>query len=359
MLINKTSPHGGDIYKNKVTLDFSANVNACGAPASVIDAVRNLDAGDIIRYPDPYCTELRRALSLWYDGVNDDSILCGDGASELIYAFAYTLADHLPPSPALIVSPTFCEYETALTAAGVPVEYYDMSCRDLFSLTDGILRLDLERYCAVFVCSPNNPTGNVVDNALIEELAKRCRYLFLDTCFLSLSDAHDDYNIATLTERYPSLVILDAFTKSFGLAGLRLGWCVCSDEKLLSAMSEKSPCWNVSSVAQTAGIAAVKETEWLSHTREIICRERESMRERLGDIGIFSYPGRANYLLLRTGIPLYEPLLHGYGILVRDCSRYRGLNDPDAHYTRVAVREHSQNLQLIDAIDKIIKEGGA
>lgn len=359
MLIDKISPHGGDIYKNCTVgegLDFSANVNAFGAPPAVIDAVRGLGVDEISRYPDPYCTRLRRALSEWYGNVYPDSILCGNGASDLIYAFAFTLAKEAAgavPAPALIVSPAFCEYESALIAAGVPVEYYDMRERDGFSLTRDILKFDLERYSAVFVCSPNNPTGLTVDAPLVDELAARCRRLFFDVCFLSLSDCPDEYDIPSLIRRHRSLAVLDTFTKSHGMAGLRLGWCISSDAELLSAMSEMSPCWNVSAAAQVAGIAAAGEREWLAQMRTVLCREREYMRRRLESFGVYVYPGHANYLLMRSEAPLYGALLEKYHILVRDCSSYRGL---DERYIRAAVKERGQNEQLIAAIEEITKE---
>ena len=360
MLIDKISPHGGDIYKNRTIgagLDFSANVNAFGVPPAVIDAVRGLGADAISRYPDPYCTRLRRALSEWYGGsVDPDCILCGNGASELIYAFAFALAKEAAgavPAPALIVSPAFCEYESALFAAGVPVEYYDMRESDGFSLTRGVLKFDLERYSAVFVCSPNNPTGLTVDAPLVDELAARCSRLFFDVCFLSLSDCPDEYDIPSLIRRNRSLAVLDTFTKSHGMAGLRLGWCISSDAELLSAMSEMSPCWNVSAAAQAAGIAAACEREWLTRTRTVLCREREYMRRRLESLGVYVYPGRANYLLMRSDAPLCGALLEKYHILVRSCGSYRGL---DGHYIRAAVKEREQNERLIAAIEEITKE---
>ena len=127
MLINKKSPHGGDIYTNSVKLDISANINPAGMPEKVRQALMDASA-NCEAYPDPYCTELRRKI-VANERVPADCILCGNGAAELIYVYAYTLPKN---KPALIVSPTFCEYEQALSAAGISAEHFLLKESDEF-----------------------------------------------------------------------------------------------------------------------------------------------------------------------------------------------------------------------------------
>lgn len=345
MLINRKSPHGGDIYTNSYRLDFSANINPAGMPETVrqalIDAAESCSA-----YPDPYCTELRRKLAK-QEGVPTEDILCGNGAAELIYQYAFTLPKE---KPALIVSPTFCEYELALHAAGIAAEHYLLQAADHFRLTEKILCTAFNKYSAVYLCSPNNPTGIMIEPYLIQRIAETGVRLFLDACFLDMTDTPQQYDIPKWIRTYPNLVILRAFTKSYAMAGVRLGYVLCSDNEFLTAMSEKAQCWNISTLAQAAGNAALDCTAWLKDSVKQISGERERMAARLSALGIRVYPGEANYLLLYSERNLIKPLMQRR-IMVRDCSNYIGLG---AGYLRIAIRTKAENDQLLTELKEVL-----
>ena len=233
MLLNKKSPHGGDIYSNQPKVDFSANINPAGMPEAVRQALK--DAIDKCQvYPDPYCTVLREKIAV-SEHISENMILCGNGAAELIYSFAFTLPKD---KPALIVAPTFCEYEQALKAAEISMEYYMLKKEDDFRLTEEILHTDLKNYSAVFLCSPNNPTGITVQRELLQTIAQTGVRLFCDFCFLDLTDMPEQYNIPALLTAYPNVMILRAFTKSYAMAGVRLGYVMCKDREVLAKMSD-------------------------------------------------------------------------------------------------------------------------
>ena len=346
MLINKKSPHGGDIYTKTVKLDFSANINPAGMPDAVRQAL--MDAAKSCEvYPDPYCTGLRQKIAE-YERVPADGILCGNGAAELIYACAYALSKD---KPALIVSPTFCEYEQALSAADLPAEHYLLREENGFRLTEDFLRTDFTRYSAVFLCSPNNPTGITIDPSIICAVLGTGVRLFCDFCFLDLTDTPDKYDIPVLLQTCPNLIILRAFTKSYAMAGVRLGYVLCSDAGFLTEMSEKTQCWNVSTLAQAAGIAALDGTEWLTESVIQISGERKRLSAELSPLGIRVYPGEANYLLLYSDKNLPELLL-SRGIMVRDCSNYVGLG---RGYIRIAVRTREENDLLLTELKEVLK----
>ena len=345
MLLNCKSPHGGDVYSQSVKLDFSANINPAGMPEPVKAALHRA-AEHCTRYPDPYCTQLRQSISA-HEHVPPESILCGNGAADLIYQYAYALPKD---RPALVLTPTFSEYEQALYAAGIAVKHYPLQEKDGFRLTEDILRQDLSGYGALFLCSPNNPTGLTVPPELIDRLLPRVTRLFCDFCFLDLTDTPNRYDIPALIQEHPNLTVLRAFTKSYAMAGVRLGYALCSDTEFLYAMSEKSQCWNVSTLAQEAGIAALECGQWLAGNIRRISSERRRVTAALSSLGITVYPGEANYLLLRCEKPLH-PLLLKQGILVRDCSNYPGL---DSRYIRIAIRTPEENTLLLSAIKDVI-----
>ena len=346
MLLNEKNPHGGDIYTHKVMLDFSANINPFGIP----DAVKNaaMEAiGDCTAYPDPYCRRLRQRLSVG-ERVPVSWILCGNGAAELIYSFAYSLPKD---KPVLIVSPTFSEYEKALSAAGIKADHFMLSEQNGFALDDSILNIDFSRYSALFVCTPNNPTGITVRPELIEKLAETGIRLFCDMCFMDLTAALSLYDVPELLKKYPNLLILKAFTKSFAIPGLRLGYILCSDGEFMEAMAEKTPCWNISVPAQAAGCAALDCRTWLSDCVKKISAERNRVAGELKSMGLNVFLGEANFLLLYSDKNLYSSLL-GHGIMVRDCSNYRGLSKG---FIRIAIRRKEENDQLLSALREVLK----
>ncbi|MGN1346516.1 MAG: pyridoxal phosphate-dependent aminotransferase [Eubacteriales bacterium] len=346
MLIKKKSPHGGDIYTNRVRLDFSANINPAGMPERVRQALMEA-AGNCSAYPDPYCTALRKKLAA-AERVPENCILCGNGAAELIYQYAYALPQD---QPALIVSPAFCEYGQALHAAKIAVESYILTDTNGFRLTEDILRTDLSRYSAIFLASPNNPTGISIEPKLICAIAAAGVRVFCDFCFLDLTDDPEKYDIPMLIRTYPNLTILRAFTKSYAMAGVRLGYAICSDTEFLGIMAEKGQCWNVSTLAQAAGIAALECTDWLRDSVQRISAERERMTAELGVLGLRVYPGEANYLLLYSEKQLAEPLMRR-GVMVRVCSDYTGLND---RYFRIAIRTKEENDRLLSELKEVMK----
>ena len=346
MLINKKSPHGGDIYTNAVRLDFSANINPAGMPDAVKQALHHA-VENCGNYPDPYCTELRRKIAE-YERLPESCILCGNGAAEMIYAYAFALPKG---KPALIVSPTFCEYEQALTAEGIAAEHLVLKEADGFRLAEDFLHTDFTKYTAVFLCSPNNPTGITVDPMILHAIAKTGVRLFCDFCFLDLTETPEKYEIPALLETYPNLTILRAFTKSYAMAGVRLGYAMSRDAEFLAAMSAKTQCWNVSALARAAGIAALGCTDWLTESVKHISAERRHLTEELTHLGIRVYPGEANYLLLYSDDDLCRKLMTR-GIMVRDCSNYIGLS---AGFVRIAVRTREENDALLTALKEVLK----
>ena len=346
MLLSEKNPHGGDIYTHKGLLDFSANINPYGIP----EAVKNAAAGavfDCTAYPDPYCRALRKGISE-QEGIPEGWILCGNGAADLIYSFVYSL----PKSrPVLIVSPTFSEYQTALSVAGVQVEHFMLEEKNGFILDDSITKLDFSRYSALFICTPNNPAGITVKPELLVKLAETGVRLFCDMCFMDMTVSPQIYNAPDLLKKYPNLVILKAFTKSFAIPGLRLGYALCSDGEFMALMAEKVPCWNVSVPAQKAGCAALGCREWLENTVKSITAERNRMAVALKSMGIKVFPGEANFLLLFSATDLYSRLMEK-GILVRDCSNYKGLGKG---FIRIAVRKPEENDRILSAIREVLK----
>lgn len=348
MLYQTENRHGGDIYGG-IALDFSANVSPLGTPRSVTDAIERA-LPELYRYPDPYCRTLVQTISE-YEGVPKNFVLCGNGASELIYAYCGAVR----PKRAMELAPTFSEYSLALRRTGCEVVRFALKQEENFDLGENFLPiLAREKIDALFLCNPNNPTGRLIADDLLEEILRICREkniaLFVDECFLSLSDGGVD--LTPSLSDFPQLFILKAFTKSFGMAGLRLGYGLSADEALLRKMSAAVPPWNVSALAQAAGVAALGDAEFLEKNRTIIRAERPWLEEKLRKFGFWMCPSQVNYILFRGDVGLTEQL-RARGVAIRDCVNFEGLT---SGWYRVAVRQYEENEQLIAAIRSVGKE---
>lgn len=347
MLYETKNPHGGDIYgEKKVEIDFSANINPLGTPPGVLKAVE-ASLPELLHYPDPYCRKLVNRIAE-FEGVPESFILCGNGAAELIYSYC----EALRPRTAVELAPTFSEYALGLKRVGCTVKRFPLRSEHNFTLGRSFLEfLEETRPDAVFLCNPNNPTGRLLDGELVKEiLSFTCRRgirLFLDECFLDLTDA--GVSMKPWLGSHPNLLILRAFTKSYGMAGLRLGYCLTGDRELLSQMAKTVQPWNVSVPAQAAGIAALSEEAFLRKTKEIIRSERAWLTEELKDVGFLVCPSDANFILFRGPTCLQNALLD-QGIAIRNCENYFGLS---AGWFRIAVKRHEENRNLISAIRRI------
>ena len=173
--------------------------------------------------------------------------------------------------------------------------------------------------------------------------------MVLDECFLDfLPDAKE----RTLKDKVlcaKELFLLRAFTKIHAIPGLRLGYGLCGDQALLQKMEKNRQPWSVSLAAQAAGVAALQELQWVKVTREWIVEERKWLEKQLQEIGIFYFPGKANYLLLKSEKDLYL-LCKVHKILIRDCKNYVGLGPG---YFRIAVRKREENERLVHVLRKI------
>ena len=345
--------HGGDWagYRAEFgcdALDFSANVSPLGLPAGVAAAITNaLPTAD--RYPDPLCRELRAALA-GAEGVPADWILCGNGAADLIFRLALAVR----PRRALLPAPTFAEYEAALQTVGCAVQRVFLREENTFAVTEEFIDAVTPETDIVFLCQPNNPTGQVTPHALVERLVRRCAecgaVLVVDECFLDFLPDRDAWTAKQLLRDAPQLVILKAFTKLYAMAGVRLGYALCGDAALLEKTRGAGQPWAVSSLAQAAGLAALQETAYAGAVRALIAEQRPRMAAGLRALGLRVMDGQANYLLFRA-TPDFGEKLRRRGAVVRSCANYPGL---DAAWYRTAVRTAQENTRLLQIMGEIL-----
>lgn len=348
-----TYVHGGDIYSpapnGKKWIDFSANINPLGMPERVKKAlVDNLNSYS--SYPDPFCRELRQAISE-SENVPVSMIECGNGAADLIFRLIYAIK----PKKALLLAPTFAEYETALSAVDCELSFFYLSADHNFLWNEELLKL-IPGTDIVILCNPNNPTGMAAQRELLLKVAEQCRkyqsFLLVDECFMDFVREQEQYTFQNDLKRYPCVAVLKAFTKLYAMAGLRLGYLLCADTVLLQRLKNYGQPWSVSTVAEKCGVAALSCQEYVIRSLSLIEQERGYLSENMKRLGIRVYPSQANYLLFWCGDTNLKEKLIAFGILIRDCSDYRGL---EKGYYRIAVKYHKDNEYFLHCIEKALQ----
>ena len=381
---HRPSAHGGDWYsfqekRGFLPLDFSANVSPLGLPESA-RAAAGRALYESARYPDPDCRALRKAIAQEY-GVPAEWIFCGNGAADIIYRAAYAAR----PRRALLLAPCFEEYERALRSAGAEVDFYFPDA-DRFTIRDASRFLELVHPDTdmIILGEPNNPTGLCTDREVLAQIADFCESrgvrLVLDECFMDFVEDSEGRSLihrwSSLSEEihYRNVCVLRAFTKFYGMAGLRLGWCVIPDLDFLRKVQLAGPPWAVSCAAQAAGIAALNEHGYREELRALVARERTRLAEGLERLGFFVLPGEANFLAFYVPAGLYpgntdstkkraadsmrkkqinlDELLRSYGIMIRDLRSFRGLG---SGWYRTAVRTKEENERLLNALSEIFE----
>ena len=343
--------HGGDVYgERRIRLDFSININPLGMPAFVKEAVyRSVEACGA--YPDIHCTRLRERIGAYY-GIPGEQIIFGNGAAELIFLAARAVL----PKRAVLFAPTFSEYETALQEAGTDLFFFPLLPSEGFHFS-------VERYLSflqetdpqmIFLCSPSNPAGTVIPKGDLLRILEFCKKQGIravaDECFLEFLDDPEEAGCLREVSFNPMLFLLRAPTKSFSMAGLRLGYGFSSDLRLLGRMRSMGQPWKVSIPAQAAGEAAFgpqRET-FLEETRRLVKKERAYLKKGLEAAGFYVWDSAVNFLLFRDfkepGQSKLQEFFRFQGILIRSCANYRGL---DSSYYRVCVKRREENEEFL------------
>lgn len=350
------SIHGGNIYNNKVNMDFSVNINPLGIPHSVKEAMSDaLSYAD--RYPDMACSGLKKAISEYFTqqgcSIQSEDVIPGNGASELFMAIAHAIK----PQKAVLLAPGFFGYEHVLRAVGCDIGYFLLDEQSEFSPAarlDALMDMLTDDTDIFFIANPNNPTGRLADRTFMKQIIGHCKekhiYVVADECFMGFCEKN--YSVLSLLCDYDNLIVVRAFTKLFAIPGVRLGYMLSKNEAVRQKVQRNLPEWNVSVLAQMAGDACIKESEYIKETASYVSGQRRLLSDGLKKLGFKVYKSDADFILFYSKLPLYDILLNK-GILIRDCSNYVGLSEG---YFRVAVKTFDENVRLLKVIGECIEK---
>lgn len=340
MLTHKDHFHGSDlekieaiygIKKENIT-SFSANVNPLGISPRLRQHLANhIDC--ISSYPDRDYTSLRTCLAA-YVGAEADHIIVGNGSTELISLFIQI--EH--PKKAMILGPTYSEYEREVALGGGTTLYYPLREEDDFVLEPAHLieKLD-DSIDLLILCNPNNPTSSCITQDAMRRILDTCKehdiYVMVDETYIEFVDDIPAMSAVPLAASYNNIIILRGTSKFFAAPGLRLGYAITGNEDLLRAMNGRKSPWMINSLAAMAGELMFTDTEYIEKTRALIQSERTRCYEILSsDERFHPYQPSANFMLVRladtslTSALLFDRAIRE-GMMIRDCSTFPFLSD--------------------------------
>ncbi|NOZ76796.1 MAG: histidinol-phosphate transaminase [Euryarchaeota archaeon] len=326
---------------------MASNENPLGPPPKAVAAIREHAASSSV-YPSADAAELRAALAD-YHGVETGQVVAGNGSDEVLDMVVRVFLD--PGDEAVISTPTFSMYSSLTRVAGGRPVLVPMTGDFEYDL-EGMKQAVTDRTKLVFICSPNNPTGTVVPGKGLEELLDEGPVVVVDEAYGEFADG----SFAELVAGRENLVVTRTFSKAFGLAGLRVGYCITSEVIADYMLRIKIP-FSVNLLAEKAALAALEDREHLEKTLELTRQGREYLTRELGRMpGLKVYPSRANFVFLdtrasgMTGAELSEALFRK-GIITRDCSSFTGL---DPYHLRISVGTMEENRRVVEELREIL-----
>lgn len=354
MKINK---HGANLFEiaKKLNIDkseikdFSSNVNPLGiSPLAKKYLVEHPEI--ISTYPDPHYRELKASIAS-YAKTGVDKIILGLGATELIKDYIEIIS----PKNALILNPAYSEYENNLKSVGANIFKYNLKKEEDFKFNpEKILEIVKENDIDLFTFpNPNNPTGTALKGDDLRKILDTGINVLVDECYVEF----ENNSVIPLTDEYKNLFVVRGTSKFFASPGLRLGYGIISDEKIMEQMEDRSYLWSINTVASELGNIMLRDEEYIEKTRAFIKREKEYFYNEMAKISILKvYHSDANFILVEikggfTAADLRSYLTESF-LIIRDCESF-GLGK---NFFRFCILDEESNRNLINKIKEYIRK---
>lgn len=360
MLQHKDHFHGSDlekieqiygIKKEEIT-SFSANVNPLGISPLLRETLANhIDA--ITSYPDREYLALRKCIADYADA-DYENIIMGNGSTELISLFIQI--QH--PGKALIIGPTYSEYEREISLGGGTCLYYPLQEELDFVLdVDHFTKQLNESLDLLVICNPNNPTSGAISRQTMRKILDVCKqndiFVMVDETYVEFADNYEEITSVPLTAFYNNIVILRGTSKFFAAPGLRLGYAITGNRDFIKAVNTRKNPWTINSLAVIAGEIMFRDTDYIARTKKLISKERARMYQLFSQDSRFKvYPPSGNFMLVRllsdniTSGELFERAIREK-MMIRDCSTFPFL---DHKYIRFCFMNEEMNDRLAECI---------
>lgn len=354
--------HGSDLekieqiygVKKEEITSFSANVNPLGiSPLLRRTLAEKIDA--ITTYPDRDYTSLRQCIAE-YCGSEMEHIIVGNGSTELISLFIQI--EH--PKKAMIVGPTYSEYEREISLGGGTTLYYPLREENDFHLNVSNFTEHLnENIDLLVICNPNNPTSTAITRKDMRSILDVCKqhdiFVMVDETYVEFAHNMEEINAVPLTNYYNNIIILRGTSKFFAAPGLRLGYAITGNRDLIKSINTRKNPWTINSLAVIAGELMFKDTSYIEKTRSLISSERARIYEAFRNHPDFkAYEPTANFMLVKllredaTAEEMFDRTIREH-MMIRNCSTFPFL---DNKYIRFCFMEPQINTKLMNCLMK-------
>ncbi len=357
MIKHKDHFHGSDLekiekiygIKKEDIISFSANVNPLGISPKLREGIKEqIDC--ITTYPDREYLTLRQCIAN-YCSTEAENIIVGNGSTELISLFVQIQE----PKKALVLGPTYSEYEREIALVGGKTIYYPLKEENDFNLdTSAFISKLSEDIDMLIICNPNNPTStaiNVHDMRKILDACKECDiFVMVDETYVEFAENINEITSVSLTRTYDNIAILRGTSKFFAAPGLRLGYAICSNSDLMQTTNRRKDPWTINSIAVVAGTLMFKDEKYINETKELITSERNRLYDIFNKSTRFKpFKPEGNFMLLKiledglTSSELFDRCIKEH-LMIRDCSTFPYLGE---NYIRFCFMNPEDNDRLV------------
>ncbi|REB05934.1 threonine-phosphate decarboxylase [Sporosarcina sp. BI001-red] len=323
-----------NLEQPSTVLDFSENCNPAGPPEAIQKEWNEL-LPKIARYPDPNGEPFRTEVAEFH-GIDVSQLILGNGAAEILSL----IANRYRGKRALLVHPTFSEYEATLTAAGALITHVQASEENGFTLPIEELKNAMETADVLYICTPNNPTGVLPSRTELHTLIQHANTI---SCDVILDEAFIDWVDETLTfisqvKNYPNVIVVRSMTKLYAIPGIRLGYAVSHPDRI-DTLKQSAPHWNINAIAAQLGTICLKQADYRQRAIRQATEERLKMTTFLTEHGCTVIDSVANFILFKPPVHIaaqnvFKSLLT-QGIVVRHTENFKGLN---GHWLRIGMK---------------------
>jgi histidinol-phosphate aminotransferase len=336
----------GEQINDADVIKLNSNENPYPPSPKVLAAIAAAATAGLRRYPEPASDTLRAAAARVY-GVGVDHVIAGNGSDELLSMLMRCFVG--PGDRVAYATPTYSLYDTLVDIQGgtrATVRYADD-----FAIPPALAR---QRAAVTFLCNPNAPSGTLVSRAAVARLARRVRgILVVDEAYVDFADSKDASCIP-LVHRHDNVIVLRTFSKSFSLAGLRIGLAFASKE-IVNGMMKVKDSYNLNRVSAVAATAALRDLAWMNRNVRRIQRSRASLSAALERLGFQVYPSQTNFVLARRAnveMQRVQRELKAQRILIRHFD-VPGLQD----CLRISIGTPAETTAVIGALKAALRTG--
>lgn len=350
--------HGSDLEKiseyynipQESIVNFAANVNPLGLSSALKEELaKNLDI--LSSYPDREYTSLRNSIAT-YCNTNSDYILVGNGSTELISL----LISNIKAKKALLLGPTYSEYEKELSLVDCTLEEYKLAACDNF-------QLDLDKICLrlgdefdfLILCNPNNPTGSALTVSQLHDLIGYCKshgiFVMIDETYIEFASDIQLYSAIPLADTYDNLMVLRGVSKFYAAPGLRMGYGITSNMELRAHLKKHQNPWSLNSIAAFAVEKMFADSAYIEQTRALILQEKKKCMDFFVNRPEYKvYDTEANFILIQILDPeesadsVFDKCIR-QGLMIRNCNSFFG---DDGEFVRFCFMLPEDNTRLLN-----------